>query len=64
MAILKRAGVAVARKAKLAVFRITEGRFAVGCYVSGGGRRWRPRDVFDDEGQARKVLAARIAEKK
>jgi hypothetical protein len=53
----------VARKAKLAVFRITEGRFAVGYYVSGSGRRWKRADVFDDEGQARRVLADRLREK-
>ena len=49
----------MAKKAKLGVFRITQGRFAVGYYVSGGGRRWKPTDVFDDEGQARNVLAVR-----
>jgi len=54
----------LSRKGGWAVFAITGKRFAVGKYVQGGGKRWKPSDVFDDEGQARKVLAARIAEKK
>lgn len=56
-------GYRLSKKGGWAVFPITGNKFAVGCYVSGGGKRWKPKDVFDDEGQARRVLADRLKEK-
>ena len=46
-----------------AVFPVALGRFAVGKYVNGGGKRWKETDVFDDEAQAQTVFAAKILEK-